>query len=91
MGLALLNTIAATATTAYLTAHVLPTPSVVADGTIAGFAAAYFWSGMFYVEGAVIAAVLFRTRADNAQRAAARAAGTGAGDGQSAPEPVVAH
>ena len=46
---------------------------------------------MFYVAGAVIAAVLFRTRADNAQRAAARAAGTGAGDGQSAPEPVVAH
>ena len=68
-----------------------PTPSVVADGAIAGFAAAYVWSGMFYVAGAVLAAVLFRTRADNAQRAAARAAGTGAGDGQSAPEPVVAH
>lgn len=91
IGTTLLNTIAATATTAYLTAHVPPTPSVVADGTIAGFAAAYFWSGMFYVAGAVIATLLFRTRADNAQRAAARAAGTGASDGQSAPEPVVAH
>ncbi len=32
IGTALLNTIAATATTAYVTAHVPPTPGVIADG-----------------------------------------------------------
>ncbi|MFN8086947.1 MAG: hypothetical protein U0Q04_08300 [Microbacterium sp.] len=91
IGTALLNTIAATATTAYVTAHVPPTPGVIADGAIAGFAAAYFWSGMFFAAGAVISGVLFRTKADNARRAAARAASAGAGDIESAAEPVVAH
>ena len=64
---------------------------VIADGAIAGFAAAYFWSGMFFAAGAVISGVLFRTKADNARRAAARAASAGAGDIESAAEPVVAH
>lgn len=87
IGTALLNTIAATATTAYLTAHVPPSPEVIRDGTIAGFSAAFLWSAVFFAVGAVTAAALFRTKADTAARAAARAGAEPA----AAVEPVPVH
>ena len=76
IGTAVLNTLAATAATAYLADHGPVTPQVVADGALHSFAVAYGWSAGIFLLGAVLTATLFRTRADRAARAERAAAAT---------------
>ncbi|MFG6401144.1 MULTISPECIES: MFS transporter [unclassified Microbacterium] len=83
IGTALLNTIAATATTDYIAAHMPPDATTVASGAVAGYAAAYGWGAAFFAVGAVIAALLFRRR-PSGDGATAEAPAENA-------EPVIAH
>ncbi|WP_454051632.1 MFS transporter [Cellulomonas sp. Marseille-Q8402] len=85
IGTALLNTLATTAATAYVVAHAPATPQVMAEAALHSFDTAYAWSAAIFAGGAVVAAVLFRTRGDRAERAAAAPVPT------PAQEPVVAH
>ncbi len=71
VGTALLNTLAATAATAYVADHAPATPEVLAAAALHSFDTAYTWSAAIFVGGAVLAAVLFRSRGDRAARAAA--------------------
>jgi hypothetical protein len=71
IGTAVLNTIAATAATAYVADHQPAGPDVVAAGAIHSFSVAYTWSAGFFLLGAILTASLFRTRADRAARLAA--------------------
>lgn len=70
IGTALLNTLAATAATAYVTAHAPATPEVLAEAALHSFDTAYAWSAGIFAGGAVLAAVLFRRVADRRTRAA---------------------
>lgn len=92
IGTALLNTLAATAATAYLTANAPVTPEVQAQAALHSFDTAYAWSAGIFVGGAVLAGVLFRRLGDRRARAAAAAPVAGAaGSDAPAPEPLVAH
>ncbi|GAA4266787.1 MFS transporter [Frondihabitans peucedani] len=108
IGTALLNTLAATAAANYLTSHVAGATttaaraSIAAEAAVHSYATAYWYGAAFFAFGAILAALLFRTKSDTAARAAAAAslhgagAGAGAGSGTGsgsaeAPEPVVAH
>ena len=97
IGTALLNTLAATAATGYVASHLPADARTAAEAAVHGYATAYSWGAGFFLLGAVLAATLFRTKADTrarAEAAAARAGDTGATDagaGSPAPEPVVAH
>ena len=59
---ALLNTLAASAVTAYITANAPATPTVMAEAAIHGYATAYWWCASFFAGGALLAALLFRRR-----------------------------
>ncbi|MGT2427084.1 MFS transporter [Amnibacterium kyonggiense] len=59
---ALLNTLAATALTDYLTSHAPVTAAVGAEAAVHGYATAYWWCAAFFAGGAVLAAVVFRRR-----------------------------
>jgi EmrB/QacA subfamily drug resistance transporter len=72
IGTALLNTLAATAATEYITAHTPPTAAVMADAAIHSYAVAYWWGAGFFAFGAVLAALLFRRRGDGLSLASAR-------------------
>ncbi len=92
IGTALLNTLAATAATAYLTAHSPATPEVQAQAALHSFDTAYAWSAGIFVGGAVLAGVLFRRLGDRRARAAAAAPVSASADADTpAPEPLVAH
>ncbi|MBF4579246.1 MFS transporter [Frigoribacterium sp. VKM Ac-2530] len=100
IGTALLNTLAATATTGYVASHLPADARTAAEAAVHGYATAYSWGAGFFLLGAVLAVTLFRTKADTrarAEAAAARAAqaddagAADAGEGSPAPEPVVAH
>ena len=62
IGVALLNTLAATAATDYLADHTPVTQGVAAAAAVHSYATAYWWSAGFFVVGAVITAFLFRRR-----------------------------
>lgn len=62
IGVALLNTLAASAATAYVTDKAPPTPEVLAQAAIQSYQTAYFWGAGFFAVGAVTAALLFRRR-----------------------------
>jgi EmrB/QacA subfamily drug resistance transporter len=62
IGVALLNTLAASAATAYVTDNTPPTPEVLAQAAIQSYQTAYFWGAGFFAVGAVTAALLFRRR-----------------------------
>ncbi|KQY47027.1 MFS transporter [Cellulomonas sp. Root137] len=85
IGTAVLNTLAATAATAYLADHAPATPQVMADAAIHSFSVAYSWSAGIFLLGAVLTATLFRTRGDRAARLADAAPAAAHG------EPVLAH
>jgi EmrB/QacA subfamily drug resistance transporter len=85
IGTAVLNTIAATAATAYVVDHGPATPEVIAAGALHSFSVAYTWSAGIFLLGAILTASLFRTRADRAARLAYAA--PAARD----EEPVLAH
>lgn len=88
IGTALLNTLAATAATDYLAAHLPPTPMVAAEAAVHSYATAYWWGAAFFAFGAVLTAFLYRRRSANA---AAATPGAATADPADAPEPVVAH
>ncbi|MBG6213829.1 MAG: MFS transporter [Cryobacterium sp.] len=60
IGTALLNTLAATAATNYVTAHLPATAAVAAQAAVQSYAVAYWWGAGFFVVGAIVAAFLFR-------------------------------
>ncbi|WP_082456059.1 MULTISPECIES: MFS transporter [unclassified Plantibacter] len=62
IGVALLNTLAASAATAYVTDNAPPTAEVLAQAAIHSYQTAYFWGAGFFAVGAVTAALLFRRR-----------------------------
>ncbi|KQM61278.1 Puromycin resistance protein pur8 [Agreia sp. Leaf210] len=62
IGVALLNTLAATAAADYLTANAPVTAAVAANAAIASYATAYWWGAGFFALGAVVSALLFRRR-----------------------------
>ncbi|WP_202236871.1 MFS transporter [Actinacidiphila reveromycinica] len=64
IGTALLNTLAASAATSYITHHATSNPPaklVVAHAQLHSYATAYWWSAAFFAVGTVLAAVMFRS------------------------------
>ncbi|MGK9146321.1 MFS transporter [Plantibacter flavus] len=62
IGVALLNTLAASAATAYVTDNAPATPAVLAEAAIRSYQTAYVWGAGFFALGAILAALLFRRR-----------------------------
>jgi EmrB/QacA subfamily drug resistance transporter len=93
IGVALLNTLAATAATDYLTTH-SASADVAANAMIASYATAYWWGAGFFAVGAVVAALLFRRRSQGlslshgATAPAAGAGASGSADADAVPMPV---
>ncbi len=85
LGTALINTLAASAATAYLTSHQPASQQVLAEAAVHSYSTAYAWVGGFFLFGAVLAGLLYRSRTETAQVTATT--GTGAAEA----EPVVMH
>jgi EmrB/QacA subfamily drug resistance transporter len=85
IGTALLNTIAAAATTAYLASHARG-GGVVAKATVHGYATASFWVAGIFVLAAVVGGVLINVHPGQPAPAAAAQA-TSSGSGHSNPSP----
>jgi MFS family permease len=62
IGTALLNTLAATAATNYVAAHLPASATVATEAAIHSYAVAYWWGAGFFAFGAVFSALLFRRR-----------------------------
>jgi EmrB/QacA subfamily drug resistance transporter len=62
IGTALLNTLAATAATNYVAAHLPPTATVAAEAAVHSYSVAYRWGAGIFAFGAVLAALLFKRR-----------------------------
>ena len=62
IGVALLNTLAATAAADYVSSNLPATAEVAAQAAIQSYATAYWWGAGFFAFGAVLAAFLFRRR-----------------------------
>ncbi|GEP27870.1 hypothetical protein CLE01_24680 [Cryobacterium levicorallinum] len=60
LGTALPNTLAATAATNYVADHLPATAAVAAQAAVDGYAVADWWGAGFFLDGAIIAALLFR-------------------------------
>ncbi len=60
IGTALLNTLAATAATAYAASHLPVTPEVLAQAAVHSYSVAYWWAAGFFAFGALMSALLFR-------------------------------
>ena len=82
IGVALLNTLAATAATTYITDHQPASAAILADAAVHSYTTAYWWSAGFFAFGAVLTAVLFRRRGQGLSLAHAPVAEA---------EPVLAH
>jgi EmrB/QacA subfamily drug resistance transporter len=67
LGLALLSTLAATATKHYLAGH-RPDPSLIAHAAVHGYTTGFWWVAGFFAAGALITAVLLQNRAPRPQR-----------------------
>ena len=89
IGTALLNTLAATAATSYVAAHLSPTAEVLARAAVHSYTVAYWWGAGFFAAGAVMAALVFRRRGTGPQpvgvHAATVAPGEAVHDGGRAP------
>jgi len=86
IGTALLNTLAATAVTDYLTSHTPVTEAIGVHAQLTGYSTAYLWGAGFFAVGGVMAALLFRRRGHGLSLSHAPQGAT------SAPaEPVLAH
>jgi hypothetical protein len=85
IGVALLNTLAATAATDYIATHA-SNANVAAEAAVQSYSTAYFFGAMFFAAGAVMSALLFRRRGQGIGLGAPAAASAG-----SAAEPVLAH
>ena len=62
IGTALLNTLAASAVTGYVAAHLPATPLVAAQAAVHSYDVAFAWSAGFFAFGAVLTALLFRRK-----------------------------
>jgi hypothetical protein len=71
IGTAVLNTLAATAASAYLTSHIPTTDAVLAQAAVHSDATAYWWGAGFFAFGGVLAALLFRRQVVDAPTVAA--------------------
>jgi EmrB/QacA subfamily drug resistance transporter len=92
IGTALINTIAASAVTAYIADHAPATPSVLAAAAIHSYQTAYWWGASAYALGGVIALLLFRRRSQGLSLAHAYTRRTAdAPAAESAPEPIAVH
>jgi hypothetical protein len=68
VGVALLNTLAASAVSGYVASHISPatlvhgrpSPALVSQALIHGYTTAFWWSAAIFASGAVIAGTLFR-------------------------------
>jgi EmrB/QacA subfamily drug resistance transporter len=92
IGTALLNTLAASAATAYVASHVPATPAILAAAAVHSYATAYWWGAGAFALGAVLAALLFRRRSQGLSLSHApvpAAANTPAKANEA--EPVLAH
>jgi Na+/melibiose symporter-like transporter len=85
---ALLNTLAASAATSYVSSHLPPTPAIAAAAAVHGYTTAFALCAAFFAGGLVIAALLFRGRGQGLSLAHAAAPTS---TSVTAPEPVVAH
>ncbi|MDQ1582069.1 MAG: hypothetical protein QOF36_123 [Microbacteriaceae bacterium] len=88
IGTALLNTLAATAATNYVAAHLPPTAAVTAQAAIHSYATAYWWGAAFFAFGAILSALLFRRRGQGLSLSTARSSSTESADNAA---PVMAH
>jgi EmrB/QacA subfamily drug resistance transporter len=93
IGTALLNTLAASALTAYVAAHVPATPAVLADAAVHSYTIAYWWGAGAFAFGAVLTALLFRRRGHGLSVTSAPVPEESALDavGEAIGEPVAAH
>lgn len=97
IGTALLNTLAATAAASYVTSHIAGATTAAGKATVAAeaavhsYATAYWYGAAFFAFGAILAALVFRTKADTQARAAAVAAASSPDAASEPAEPVVAH
>jgi EmrB/QacA subfamily drug resistance transporter len=85
IGTALLNTLAATALTDYVSSHLPPTPHVLQEAAVHSYSTAYWFSAGLFAFGAVLSALLYRRRKPAVAAQAATA------DPSTDAEPVVAH
>jgi EmrB/QacA subfamily drug resistance transporter len=85
IGVALLNTLAATAATDYLAANQPVTEAAIAQAAIAGYTTAFWWSAGIFSFGAVLTGFLFRRKADGLSLSNVHA------PGEEPAEPVLAH
>ncbi|MFJ2633588.1 DHA2 family efflux MFS transporter permease subunit [Streptomyces sp. NPDC093221] len=60
IGTALLNTLAASAATSYLSSH-KPSPAVAAQAQLHSYSTAYWWSAALFAVGFVLAALMYRS------------------------------
>ena len=88
IGTALLNTLAASAVTAYIVAHAPATPAVVGEAAIQSYHLVYWVSASVFAGGAVLAGLLFRRRS---QGLALHNAHVQASTSEAESEPVLAH
>ncbi|SDS94723.1 drug resistance transporter, EmrB/QacA subfamily [Microterricola viridarii] len=87
IGTALLNTLAATAATSYVTEHLPASPSVLAEAALHSYSVAYWWAAGFFLFGAVLSALLFRRAGHGLSVAHARSvAAEPAPDGAAEPQ-----
>jgi EmrB/QacA subfamily drug resistance transporter len=86
IGTALINTLAATAATTYITDHLPATPAVAAQAAIHSYQTAYWWGASAFAIGAVVAALLFRRRSQGLSLSHTPVAQPAADN-----EPVLAH
>ncbi|WP_327188123.1 MFS transporter [Streptomyces sp. NBC_01334] len=80
IGTALLNTLAASAATAYLADHT-PSADALAQAQLHSFTTAFWWSACIFALGAVITAFLYRSRSSTPAQP----------HQETAPEPMAAH
>jgi hypothetical protein len=62
IGTALLNTLAASAVTAYIVDHAPATPSVIAEAAVHSYALVYWVAAGVFTGGAIMSGLLFRRR-----------------------------
>lgn len=77
IGTALLNTLAASAATSYVAAHLPPNPEVLAQAAVHSYSVGYWWAAGFFAFGAVLTALLFRRRGAVAAHSGAHVAEAG--------------
>jgi EmrB/QacA subfamily drug resistance transporter len=87
IGTALLNTLAASALTAYVAANLPATQQVIADAAVHSYTVAYWWGAGAFAIGAVLTALLFRRRGHGLSLGSAHAPA----DARELDEPVAAH